>query len=67
MEQQQPSGNKWDGKRPDPITMVKEGWYDKLLQRIPLTVKTMNIIIVLLFLILIVVLVVGILKGNGTL
>lgn len=63
MEQQQ-GGNKWDGKRPDPITMVKEGWYDKLLQRVPLTVKTMNIIIAILFVILIAALVLGYLKGN---
>ncbi len=57
--------NQWDGKKPDPITRKKEGWYDKLLQRVPLTVKTLNIIIAILFLILIAALVIGVLKGNG--
>ena len=57
--------SKWDGKGPDPITQKKEGWYDKLLQRVPLTVKRLNIIIAILFLILIAALVIGTLKGNG--
>ena len=65
MEQQ--SGNKWDGKRPDPITLTKEGWYDKLLQRVPLTVKSLDIIIAILFVLLIAVAVLGYLKGNGIL
>ena len=57
--------SKWDGKGPDPITQKKEGWYDKLLKRVPLTVKRLNIIIAVLFLILIAALVIGTLKGNG--
>ena len=64
---EQPNGNQWDGKRPDPITQVKDGWYEKLLERIPLTVKSLNIIIALLFLLLIAALVIGTLKGNGVL
>ena len=64
MEQQ--NGNQWDGKRPDPITQTKEGWYEKLLARVPLTVKSLNIIIAVLFVLLIAVLVVGVLKGRGT-
>ncbi len=59
------SGNQWDGKRPDPITRRKEGWYDKLLERVPLTVKSLNIIIAILFVILIAALVIGYLVGNG--
>ena len=65
MEQQ--NGNQWDGKRPDPITQTKEGWYEKLLARIPLTVKSLNVIIAILFLLLIAALVIGALKGNGIL
>ena len=64
MEQQ--NGNQWDGKRPDPITQAKEGWYEKLLARVPLTVKSLNIIIIVLFVLLIAVLVIGTLKGKGT-
>ena len=64
MEQQ--NGNQWDGKRPDPITQTKEGWYEKLLARVPLTVKSLNIIIIVLFVLLIAVLVIGTLKGKGT-
>ena len=64
---EQPSGSQWDGKRPDPITQVKEGWYEKLLERIPLTVKSLNVIIAILFLLLIAALVIGALKGNGIL
>ena len=64
MEQQ--NGNQWDGKRPDPITQTKEGWYEKLLARVPLTVKSLNIIIIVLFVLLIAVLVIGTLKGHGT-
>ena len=64
---EQKNENKWDGKRPDPITQVKEGWYEKLLERIPLTVKSLNIIIAILFLLLIAALVIGTLKGNGIL
>ena len=63
MERQ--NDNKWDGKRPDPITQAKEGWYEKLLARVPLTVKSLNIIIAVLFLLLIAALVVGTLKGRG--
>ena len=63
MEQQ--NGNKWDGKRPDPITQTKEGWYEKLLARVPLPVKSLNIIIVVLFILLIAALVLGTLKGRG--
>ncbi len=63
MEQQ--NGNQWDGKRPDPITQTKEGWYEKLLARVPLTVKSLNIIIVVLFILLIAALVLGTLKGRG--
>jgi hypothetical protein len=59
------NGGKWDGKRPDPITQKKEGFYDKLLARVPLTVKSLNIIIAILFVILIAALVIGILVGNG--
>lgn len=64
MEQQ--NGNQWDGKRPDPITQTKEGWYEKLLARVPLTVKSLNIIIIVLFVLLIAALVIGTLKGHGT-
>ncbi len=64
MEQQ--NGNQWDGKRPDPLTQTKEGWYEKLLKRVPLTVKSLNIIIIVLFVLLIAVLVIGTLKGKGT-
>lgn len=64
MEQQ--NGNQWDGKRPDPLTQTKEGWYEKLLARVPLTVKSLNIIIIVLFVLLIAVLVIGTLKGKGT-
>lgn len=64
MEQQ--NGNQWDGKRPDPLTQTKEGWYEKLLARVPLTVKSLNIIIIVLFVLLIAVLVIGTLKGHGT-
>ena len=60
-------GNKWDGKRPDPITTVKEGWYDKLLRRVPLTVKALDILIAVLFLLFIAALVIGTLKGKGIL
>ena len=63
MEQQ--NGNQWDGKRPDPITQTKEGWYEKLLARVPLTVKSLNIIIVVLFILLIAALILGTLKGRG--
>ena len=63
MEQQ--NGNQWDGKRPDPITQTKEGWYEKLLARVPLSVKSLNIIIVVLFILLIAALVLGTLKGRG--
>ena len=63
MEQQ--NGNQWDGKRPDPITQTKEGWYEKLLARVLLTVKSLNIIIVVLFILLIAALVLGTLKGRG--
>ena len=64
---EQPSGNRWDGKRPDPFTVEKEGWYDKLLQRAPLTVKAMNIILIVLFILLFAALAIGYLKGNGLL
>ena len=64
MEQQ--NGNQWDGKRPDQLTQTKEGWYEKLLARVPLTVKSLNIIIIVLFVLLIAVLVIGTLKGKGT-
>ena len=64
---EQKNDNQWDGKRPDPITLVKEGWYEKLLARVPLTVKSLNIIIVILFLLLVAALVIGTLKGNGIL
>ena len=64
---EQPNGNKWDGKRPDPLTVEKEGWYDKLLGRVPLTVKSLDVIIAVLFLLLIAALVIGYLKGNGRL
>ena len=63
MEQQ--NGNQWDGNRPDPITQTKEGWYEKLLARVPLTVKSLNIIIAVLFILLIAALVLGTLKGRG--
>ena len=63
MEQQ--NGNQWDGKRPDPLTQTKEGWYEKLLARVPLTVKSLNIIIAVLFILLIAALVLGTLKGRG--
>lgn len=65
--EQKVNGSKWDGKRPDPITVVKQGWYDKLLERVPLTVKALDIIIAILFGILIAALVLGYLKGNGLL
>ena len=64
---EQNNGNQWDGKRPDPITQAKEGWYEKLLARVPLTVKSLNIIIAILFLLLVAALVIGTLKGNGIL
>ena len=32
---EQKNENQWDGKRPDPITQTKEGWYEKLLARVP--------------------------------
>lgn len=64
---EQNKDSQWDGKRPDPITQVKEGWYEKLLARVPLTVHSLNIIIAILFLLLIAALVIGVLKGNGTL
>ena len=55
--------NKWDGKRPDPITQRKESLYDK----IPLTLKQLDVIIIILAIILIAALVIGTLKGNGIL
>ena len=64
---EQNNGSNWDGKRPDPITQAKEGWYEKLLERVPLTVKSLNIIIAILVLLLIAALVIGTLKGNGIL
>jgi len=64
---EQQSGGPWDGKRPDPITQAKEGSYEKLLARVPLSVRTLNIIIAALFVLLIAALVIGTLKGNGLL
>ena len=62
---EQNGGSKWDGKRPDPITQAKEGFYDKLLARVPLTVKSLNVIIAILFVLLIAALVIGMIKGKG--
>lgn len=59
--------NPWDGSKPDPITQTKEGWYDKLLSRVPLSVKMLDWIIVILIALAIAVMVFGVLKGNGTL
>ena len=64
---EQTGGSKWDGKRKDPITVEKEGWYDRLLKRVPLTVKALDIIIAVLIVLLIAVAVLGYLKGNGLL
>ena len=55
--------NRWDGRRPDPITQRKESLYD----RIPLTLKQLDVIIIILAIILIAALVIGTLKGNGIL
>ena len=63
MEQQ--GGNRWDGKRPDPITERKESFYDKLLSRVPLTVKALDIIIVALIVLAVAVAVLGYIKGNA--
>lgn len=65
MAMEQSGGNQWDGKRPDPITRVKEGWYDKLLARVPLTVKSLNVIIAILFILLVAALVIGVIKGRA--
>lgn len=63
MERQ--GGSKWDGRRPDPITERKESFYDKLLSRVPLTVRMLDIIIIALIVLAVAVAVLGYLKGNG--